>query len=61
MSSTHESTTREVIIHPGPAVEATADRPGRAGRLSEWTFDAITWAALRAGRLGPLRRARSAR
>jgi MoaA/NifB/PqqE/SkfB family radical SAM enzyme len=62
MSTTHGNAVNGTLLHSGRTREATSVRSGRGGngRLSDWTFDAITWAALKAGRVGPLRRALAA-
>ncbi|MGD8898136.1 MAG: radical SAM protein, partial [Acidobacteriota bacterium] len=64
MSTTNGATAdRRVFSRPGAEAGAAArvtsnqTGPGLNGRLSGWTFDAISWAARTAGRIGPLRRA----
>ena len=62
MSTTNGNTANETFYPgsgAGEAAEAPSIQPGRNpdGRVSDWTFDAITWAARTAGRIGPLRRA----
>jgi MoaA/NifB/PqqE/SkfB family radical SAM enzyme len=54
MSTTSGNTANGILDHSG-AEAHPARKP--AGRLSDWTFDAITWSARTAGRIGPLRRA----
>ena len=62
MSTIHESPSTGTFL-PRPRADThdvdgadalrPAARPGTNGRLSGWTFDAVTWAARTAGRIGP--------